>query len=104
MSPRMSPSLGGTAARARRAVCPLTLSFAMSVAVPGMASAEPEQGPNSLSALVGAVADANQRLQDITAKVQIEQESVNKAIVEVQEAREAAAAATQDVEASQQAV
>ena len=104
MSPRMSPSLGGTAARARRAVCPLTLSFAMSVAVPGMASAEPEQGPNSLSALVGAVADANQRLQDITAKVQIEQESVNKAIVEVQEAREAAAAATEQVEASRQAV
>lgn len=104
MSPRMSPSLGGTAARARRAVCPLTLSFAMTVAVPGMASAEPDQGPNSLSALVGAVADANQRLQDISAKVQIEQESVNKAIVEVQEAREAAAAAQQEVQASQQAV
>ena len=100
----MSPSLGGTAARARRAVCPLTLSVAMTVAVPGMASAEPEQGPNSLSALVGAVADANQRLQDISAKVQIEQESVNKAIVEVQEAREAAAAARQEVDASQQAV
>ena len=104
MSPRMSPSLGGTAARARRAVCPLTLSFAMTVAVPGMASAEPDQGPNSLSALVGAVADANQRLQDISAKVQIEQESVNKAIVEVQEAREAAATAQQEVQASQQAV
>ena len=103
MSPRMSPALGGTAARARRAVCPLTLSFAMTVAVPGMASAEPDQG-NSLSALVGAVADANQRLQDISAKIQIEQESVNKAIVEVQDARETAAAAQQDVQASQQAV
>lgn len=103
MSPRMSPSLGGTAARARRAVCPLTLSFAMTVAVPGMASAD-DQGPNSLSALVGAVADANQRLQDISAKVQIEQESVNKAIVEVQEAREAATAAQEQVEVSRQAV
>ncbi|MGI9125682.1 MAG: NlpC/P60 family peptidoglycan endopeptidase RipA [Mycobacterium sp.] len=104
MSPRMSPSLGGTAARARRAVCPLTLSVAMTVAVPGLATAEPEQNPNSLSALVGAVADANQRLQDISAKVQIEQESVNKAIVEVQDAREAASAAKQEVEASQMAV
>ncbi len=104
MSPRMSPSVGGTAARARRAVCPLTLSVAMTVAVPGLASAEPDQSPNSLSALVGAVAEANQRLQDISAKVQIEQESVNKAIVEVQEAREAAAAARQEVEASRLAV
>ena len=68
MSPRMSPSLGGTAARARRAVGPMTLSVAMTVAVPGLAQAEPEN-PNSLSALVGAVADANQRLQDISAQV-----------------------------------
>ena len=104
MSPRMSPSLGGTAARARRAVCPLTLSVAMTMAVPGLAQAEPEQNPNSLSALVGAVADANQRLQDISAKVQIEQESVNKAIVEVQDARDAAAAAQEQVETSRLAV
>lgn len=104
MSPRMSPNLGGTAARARRAVCPLTLSVAMTMAVPGLAQAEPEQGPNSLSALVGAVADANQRLQDISAQVQTEQESVNKAIVEVQEAREAAASAQHEVDASRLAV
>ena len=104
MRPNMSPSFGGTAARARRAVCPLTLSVAMTMAVPGLAQAEPEQNPNSLSALVGAVADANQRLQDISAKVQIEQESVNKAIVEVQDARDAAAAAAHEVEASRQAV
>ncbi|MGI9163911.1 MAG: NlpC/P60 family peptidoglycan endopeptidase RipA [Mycobacterium sp.] len=100
----MSPSLGGTAARARRAVGPLTLSVAMTVAVPGLAQAEPEQNPNSLSALVGAVADANQRLQDISAQVQIQQESVNKAIVEVQDAREAATAAAQEVDASRLAV
>ena len=104
MRPSMSPSLGGTAARARRAVCPLTLSVAMSMAVPGLAQAEPDQNPNSLSALVGAVADANQRLQDIRAAVQIEQESVNKAIVEVQDAREAATAAAQEVDASRLAV
>ena len=103
MSPRMSTSNGGTAARARKAVCPLTLSVAMTMAVPGLAQAEPES-PNSLSALVGAVADANQRLQDISAKVQIEQESVNKAIVEVSDAREAAATAQQEVESSRMAV
>jgi len=87
-----------------RAVCPLTLSVAMTLSVPGLAQAEPDPAPNSLSALVADVAEANQRLQEVGAQVQIQQESVNKAIVEVGEARDAAAAARQQVEASQQAV
>jgi len=102
MRTRMRPPLH--AGRVRRAVCPLTLSIAMALSVTGLANAEPDAAPNSLAALVADVAEADQRLQDIGAKVQIEQESVNKAIMEVGDAREAAAAAQQQVDASQQAV
>jgi hypothetical protein len=67
----------------------------MTLTIPGLAQAEPAPAPNSLSALVADVAEANQRLQDIGAAVQFEQESVNKAIVAVQDARDAATAAPQ---------
>lgn len=81
-----------------RVVCPLTLSIAMTLSIPGLAQAEPDQAPTSLTALVADVAEANQRLQDVGARVQMQQESVNKAIVEVSEAREAAAAAQQQID------
>lgn len=100
----MSPSSGSRAVRATRAVCPLTLAVAMTLSVPGLAQADPAPEPNSIGALVADVAEANQRLQDVAARVQTEQESVNKAILEVQEARDAATAAQQQVDASQQAV
>lgn len=87
-----------------RVVCPLTLSIAMTLSIPGLAQAEPDQAPNSLAALVADVAEANQRLQDVGARVQMQQESVNKAIVEVSEAREAAAAAQQQIDSTQRAV
>jgi cell wall-associated NlpC family hydrolase len=76
----------------------------MVLSIPGLAAAEPDGGPNSLAALIAAVAEANQHLQDIGAQVQTVQESVNKALVDVQDARDAADAAQHDVEASQQAV
>ena len=47
---------------------------------------------------------ANQKLQDLGAAVQTQQESVNKAIVDVQTARDAAAAAQREVDASQAGV
>jgi len=94
----------GSRVRATRAVCPLTLTVAMALSVPGLAQAEPAAPAASLAALVADVAEANQRLQDIGAAVQTEQESVNKAIVAVQDARDAAAAAQQQVDASHQAV
>lgn len=103
MRPSPSGSLVQPAARVTRAIVPLTLSVAMGLTVPGLADAEPDE-PNSVAALVADVAEANQRLDDITAQVQIEQESVNKAIVEVQEARDAAAEAQLKVDASKQAV
>ena len=74
----------------------------MGLTVPAPAEADPES--NSVSALVADVAEANQRLDDIAAQVQTEQESVNKALVEVQDARDAAAAAQQQVDTGKQAV
>jgi cell wall-associated NlpC family hydrolase len=50
------------------------------------------------------VANANQKLQDLGAAIQAQQESVNKAIVDVQTARDNAAAAQQEVDASAQRV
>ena len=94
---RLQPAL-----RATRAVVPLTLTVAMGLTVPALAEADPES--TSVAALVADVAEANQRLDDIAAKVQTEQESVNKALVEVQDARDAAAAAQLRVDSSKQAV
>lgn len=102
MRPSRRGSLTQPAVRATRAVVPLTLTIAIGLTVPGLAEADPE--PNSVSSLVADVAEANQRLDDIAAAVQTEQESVNKALVEVQDARDAAAAAQQQVEAGKQAV
>ncbi|GAY18370.1 NlpC/P60 family peptidoglycan endopeptidase RipA [Mycobacterium sp. shizuoka-1] len=97
-------SLFRPAIRIAKPVCPLALSVAMTLTVPGLAQAEPAGGPNTIAGLIADVADANQRLQDIGAKVQAEQESVNKAIVDVQTARDAATAASAQVEESAQAV
>jgi cell wall-associated NlpC family hydrolase len=82
----------------------LALSVVMTLTLPGLAHAEPGTGPNTIAGLIADVADANQRLQDIGAKVQAEQESVNKAIVDVQTARDAAADAQRQVDVSAQAV
>lgn len=71
---------------------------------PGVASAEPDTNPSSLAALIAAVAEANQRLQDLGADIQTQQESVNKALVDVQTARDNASLAARQVESSQQAV
>ncbi|WP_422747499.1 NlpC/P60 family peptidoglycan endopeptidase RipA [Mycobacterium sp. WMMD1722] len=56
--------------------------------------------PDGIGPLVAAVANANQQLQDLGAAVQTQQESVNKAILDVQNARDAAAAAQRDLEES----
>lgn len=81
------------------------ISFALLAGTPGLAAAEPTRpDPNSIASLIAAVADANQQLQDIGAAVQTRQESVNKAIVDVQTARDDAETAKLDVEASKRAV
>jgi cell wall-associated NlpC family hydrolase len=97
-------SLFQPAIRIVKPVGPLVVSVALTLSTPGLALAEPAPAPNTLAALVADVAEANQRLQDVGAKVQAEQEAVNKALVEVQDARDAAATAQQQVDASGQAV
>ncbi|MGY4708702.1 NlpC/P60 family peptidoglycan endopeptidase RipA [Mycolicibacterium sp. CBM1] len=97
-------SLFRPAVRIAKPMCPVVLSVAMTLTMPGTAQAEPQPAPNTLAALIADVADANQRLQDIGAKVQAEQESVNKALVDVQTARDAAVEASAQVDASTRAV
>jgi peptidoglycan DL-endopeptidase RipA len=67
---------------------------------PGIAGAEPP-APQGIAALVAAVADANQKLQDLGAQIQGQQESVNKTLLDVQTARDNAASAQRDVDARQ---
>ncbi|MBJ7338407.1 NlpC/P60 family peptidoglycan endopeptidase RipA [Mycolicibacterium sp.] len=69
----------------------------------GFAAAEPS-GSDGVAGLVAAVANADQKLQELGANIQAEQESVNKAILDVQTARDAAAAAQGEVDASQVAL
>lgn len=68
--------------------------------LPGIGLAHAEPGGNDIAALVTQVANVNQKLQDLGASVQGQQEAVNKAIVDVQTARDDAAAAQQEVDAS----
>lgn len=77
----------------------LALIWSMPALVtPGLATAEPD--PNSVATLIADVAEANQRLQDLGAQIQTQQESVNKALVALQDARDNAATAQQRVDSS----
>src|SRR5690242_17150389 len=90
------------AARLVRPVVPSVVSLALLVATPGLAEADPTA--DNLAGLIADVAKANQRLQNLSAEIQTEQESVNKALVDVETARDNAAIAQHDLEASQQSV
>ena len=92
------------AATFTRRVGPAMLSVAVLLCTPGLANADPGAGPDAMAKLIADVAEANQHLQDLGAQIQTEEESVNKAVVDVESARDNAAAAQHDVEASQQAV
>ncbi|MET0701025.1 MAG: NlpC/P60 family peptidoglycan endopeptidase RipA [Mycobacterium sp.] len=88
--------------RRMHGACPL-LTLALLLGTPGLAFAEPA-GPRTMAALIADVAEANQRLQDLGAAVQSQQESVNKALVDVQTARDNAVTAQKDLDASELAV
>jgi peptidoglycan DL-endopeptidase RipA len=92
------------ATRLTRRVVPAVLGVVVMLCSPELASADPGAGPDSMAKLIADVAAANQRLEDLGAQIQAEEESVNKAVVDVETARDNAAAAQHDVEASQQAV
>lgn len=94
---------GASASRLCGRLWAALLTLGMLSATPGLAVAQPG-GPDTLAALVAAVANANQKLQDLGAAIQAQQESVNKAIVDVQTARDNAVAAQREVDASRQRV
>jgi peptidoglycan DL-endopeptidase RipA len=81
-------------------VGPAMISVALLLGTPGLAKADPD----TMAKLIADVAQANQGLQDLNAQIQTEEESVNKAVVDVETARDNATAAQHDVEASQQSV
>jgi peptidoglycan DL-endopeptidase RipA len=91
--------------RTRHSVCAAAVAVGLLLSTPGLGAAEPAPAsPNDIATLIAAVADANQKLQDVGAAVQSRQEAVNKAIVDVQTAREQAEAAKLDVAAGQRGV
>ncbi|MGH3968865.1 MAG: NlpC/P60 family peptidoglycan endopeptidase RipA, partial [Mycobacterium sp.] len=92
------------AGRLVRPLGPAAIAVALLLCTPGLASADPGNHADTLGALIADVAKADQRLQDLGAAIQAEEESVNKALVDVESARDNAAAAQHDVEVSQQAV
>jgi len=81
-------------------VAPAMIGVALLLGTPGLANADPD----TMAKLIADVAQANQRLQDLNAQIQTEEESVNKAVVDVETARDNATAAQHDVEASQKSV
>jgi len=62
---------------------PAVLSVALLLSTPGLANADPD----TVAKLIADVAQGNQRLQDLNAQIQTEEESVNKAVVDVETAR-----------------
>jgi cell wall-associated NlpC family hydrolase len=81
-------------------VGPAMISVALLLGTPGLANADPD----TMAKLIADVAQANQHLQDLNAQIQTEEQSVNKAVVDVEAARDNATAAQHDVEASQRSV
>ncbi len=96
------------ASRLHDRLCAVPLAVGMLLATAfggtgGVAAAEPSS-PDTIGSLVAAIANVNQKLQELGANIQAQQESVNKAIVDVQTARDNATAAQQEVDASKRAV
>src|SRR6478736_35427 len=94
---------GASASRRSVRVCAIPLIAGTLFSTPGLAVAQPGS-PDSVGNLVAAVANVNQKLQDLGAAIQAKQEGVNKAIVDVQAARDNAVAAQRELDASGQRV
>jgi len=85
----------------------LALTVGLFLTASGVAQAEHNSAAGTdrdISSRVVELAEANQRLHDLGAAIQTRQEGVNKAIVDLQDARDVAAAAQRDVDAASQAV
>ena len=83
-----------------------TLMPALMLSAPGTAVASHDGTRNGgdVASLVAAVAEANQRMADIGGDIQVKQEGVNGALVEIAAARDTLAQARRDVAASEQAL
>lgn len=105
---RISCAFDGSVFRtARRLGQPAAMSVlipALMLGTPGLATARPAPGPDGMAALIAEVADANQQLQDLAAQIAGEKEGVNKALVDLQTARDNAAAAKAEVEADRKSI
>jgi len=105
MGRSIRPFSGGLATRLGSRVGTGSLVFGVmtaSVFASGIASAQPgSPGSAEIATLVTDLANANQKLQDLGASIQTRQESVNKAIADVQTARDNAATAQEAIEANQ---
>jgi septal ring factor EnvC (AmiA/AmiB activator) len=79
---------------------------ALVISAPGTAVAGHDGSPDrdDVPSLVAAVAEANQRMADVGSDIQIKQEGVNRALVEIAAARDTLAQARRDVVASDQAL
>lgn len=60
--------------------------------------------PNDMASLITQLADTNQQIEQLTADVQTQQESINKGLVDLQAARDNAASAAAQVAEGQRAV
>lgn len=89
--------------RTLSAAAAAAMAFAAITTSP-LAKAEPSGDPDAMAALIVQVAEADQQLQQLGAQIQGRQEGVNKAIADVQAARDAVDAARSDVANSQLAV
>jgi cell wall-associated NlpC family hydrolase len=85
-------------------LCALPLIAGMLVTTALWGGSAATADPDSVGSLVAAVANANQELQDLGASVQSQQESVNKAILDVQNARDHAVAAQQELDNTKRGV
>ncbi|MCX2711902.1 NlpC/P60 family peptidoglycan endopeptidase RipA [Mycolicibacterium sp. J2] len=84
---------------------PVTFGVLLAGTMPnGAVSVAEPANPEGIAALVAAVAEADQKLQDLGAAVQTQQESVNKALVDVANARDDVAIAQQKLDESKRDV
>jgi peptidoglycan DL-endopeptidase RipA len=103
----MRRTTGASASRLYRRACAVPLAFGMLLPAAmwsGIPAVAEPGSPDTIATLVAAVANANQKLQELGADIQAQQEGVNKAIVDVQNARDAAATAAGDVDATQRGI
>lgn len=83
-------------------VVPPLLAASLMMVPPTIAVTSAE--PNDMASLITQLADTNQQIEQLTADVQTQQESINKGLVDLQDARDNASSAAAAVDEGQRAV